>query len=632
MTYFRTISSFLFAVGLLILVASHNYLLFHVLAEFFSIIIACGIFMFAWASRRMLANDYLLFLGIAYLFIAGIDLIHTLTFKGMGILDVNESDVATQLWIAARYLESTTLLVAPLFLTRRMNPDLVFVGFGLVFTLIIGTIFFWEVFPSSYIEGQGLTQFKILSEYLICLMLLAAAAFLIYHRRKFEPDVLRLLIAAILLTAGAELTFTTYVSVYDWANFTGHLLKIFSFYLIYVAIIKTGLTRPYSLLFRDLKQSQDEERIAREELKVERDALLKSEERFRTLADNISQHAWMADAQGGVFWYNKRWYEYSGSSPAEMEGSGWRKVHHPDHIDRVTQKMAHCLATGEICEDTFPLKDRGGQYRWFLSRAVPIKDDMGRVRRWFGTLTDITELREAQQALKQTADRLARSNLELEQFAYVASHDLKAPLGMISGFLNLLARRYRGKLDAKADEYIQHAIAATERMQQLIQDALTLSQVETRGNPFKLIYVREPLTRALDNLRGEIEESRAEVTFAEMPMVPADGNQLVQLFQNLIGNAIKYRNPDQPPRIKITTREQEAEWEFLVGDNGVGFDPQHAKRIFQIFQRLHTSREYPGTGIGLAICKKIVEHHGGRIWVETEPGRGSSFFFTLPKA
>jgi two-component system, chemotaxis family, sensor kinase Cph1 len=114
--------------------------------------------------------------------------------------------------------------------------------------------------------------------------------------------------------------------------------------------------------------------------------------------------------------------------------------------------------------------------------------------------------------------------------------------------------------------------------------------------------------------------------------VPADGNQLVQLFQNLIGNAIKYRNPDQPPRIKITTREQEAEWEFLVGDNGVGFDPQHAQRIFQIFQRLHTSREYPGTGIGLAICKKIVEHHGGRIWVETEPGRGSSFFFTLPKA
>jgi signal transduction histidine kinase len=245
--------------------------------------------------------------------------------------------------------------------------------------------------------------------------------------------------------------------------------------------------------------------------------------------------------------------------------------------------------------------------------------------------TEITERKQAEDERVRLIAELARSNRELEQFAYLTSHDLQAPLRSIIGFLALLSRRYKGKLDAEADEFIKFTVEGAERMQHLINDILTLSQVGTRGNPIDWVDSREPLANALDNLQVEMEESRAEVTFDKLPVITADRNQLAQLFQNLIGNAIKYRKAEEPPRIHIVAEVKEVEWEFRVSDNGIGFDPQYAERIFQIFQRLHTVREYTGTGIGLAICKKIVERHGGRIWVESEPGKGSTFFFTLPK-
>jgi PAS domain S-box-containing protein len=361
-------------------------------------------------------------------------------------------------------------------------------------------------------------------------------------------------------------------------------------------------------------------------------ALRESEERFRTLADNMSQFAWMTDEKGWIFWYNKRWYEYTGTALEDMEGWGWRKTHHPDQVDRVVAKFSKAIATGEVWEDTFPLRGKDGQYRWFLSRAVPIRDEQGRVRRWFGTNTDITELREAQLAIEKTVEELARSNRELEQFAYIASHDLQTPLRAVTGFLDLLSRRYKGQLGPEADEFISFAVDGAQRMHQLINDILAYSRVGTRGKPLERLESGEPLARALGHLKAEIEESGAEVTVGELPAVTGDRNQLAQLFQNLVGNAIKYRKKEEPPRIRITAEEKTGEWQFRVRDNSIGFDPQHADRIFQIFQRLHTISEYPGTGIGLAICRKIIERHGGRIWAESEPGQGATFFFTLPKA
>lgn len=236
---------------------------------------------------------------------------------------------------------------------------------------------------------------------------------------------------------------------------------------------------------------------------------------------------------------------------------------------------------------------------------------------------------QGEQALRRTADDLARSNKDLEQFAYVSSHDLREPLRTVTGFVQLLQDRYRDRLDERANEYIDYAVDGAKRMQQLIDDLLAYSRVGSSGAAFRPLDVGQTLDRVLIALKGSIEESHAEVTRDEMPVIFADPTLLAQVFQNLIGNAIKFRS-SAPPSIHVgATREKNA-WLFTVRDNGIGMEQKYADRIFVIFKRLHTRDKYPGTGIGLAICKRIVEQHGGSIWVESELGRGATFSFTIP--
>ena len=229
---------------------------------------------------------------------------------------------------------------------------------------------------------------------------------------------------------------------------------------------------------------------------------------------------------------------------------------------------------------------------------------------------------------RRAEGELVRSNAELEQFAYVASHDLQEPLRMVASFTQLLARRYRGKLDADADEFIGFAVDGATRMQRLLNDLLAYSRVGTRRKPFAAIDCNSVLSDVLANLKPAIEESGAVITHEPLPFVRGDEVQLIQLFQNLIGNAVKFHG-QEPPQVHISAKLQDGDWGFAVRDNGIGIAPEQQERIFLIFQRLHHRSEYPGTGIGLALCHRIVEHHGGRIWVESEVGKGSTFHFTI---
>ncbi|MGB2723471.1 MAG: ATP-binding protein [Nitrospira sp.] len=238
------------------------------------------------------------------------------------------------------------------------------------------------------------------------------------------------------------------------------------------------------------------------------------------------------------------------------------------------------------------------------------------------------DLVEARQKLEESVAELGRSNADLQQFAYVASHDLQEPLRMVSSYTQLIARRYKGKLDADADEFIAFAVDGANRMQRLILDLLAYSRVNTAGRQFEPTAMETVLKAALNNLTNAVKESQAVITHDPLPAVMGDDKQLAQLFQNLLSNAVKFGGA-QPPRIHISAKQTDGEWLFSVRDHGIGLDPQYADRIFVIFQRLHTREEYPGTGIGLAICKKIVERHGGRIWVESELGKGATFYFTL---
>ena len=238
------------------------------------------------------------------------------------------------------------------------------------------------------------------------------------------------------------------------------------------------------------------------------------------------------------------------------------------------------------------------------------------------------DLVEARQKLEESVAELGRSNADLQQFAYVASHDLQEPLRMVSSYTQLIARRYKGKLDADADEFIAFAVDGANRMQRLILDLLAYSRVNTAGRQFEPTAMETVLKAALNNLTNAVKESQAIITHDPLPAVMGDDKQLAQLFQNLLSNAVKFGGA-QPPRIHISAKQTDGEWLFSVRDHGIGLDPQYADRIFVIFQRLHTREEYPGTGIGLAICKKIVERHGGRMWVESELGKGATFYFTL---
>ena len=233
---------------------------------------------------------------------------------------------------------------------------------------------------------------------------------------------------------------------------------------------------------------------------------------------------------------------------------------------------------------------------------------------------------------KKLEEELKRSNHELQQFAYVASHDLQEPLRTIASFTQLLARRYEGKLDEDADEFIEYIVDASIRMKQQIEDLLEFSRVMTRGGEFKKLKVRTILKEEISGLKALIDETNAQISYDPLPELYADPRQIARLLQNLITNSIKFRKPNEPPKIHISCRKDDERNEYILGvsDNGIGIDPQYQDRIFTIFQRLHTKDEYQGTGIGLAVAKKIVERHGGHIWVKSEFNKGSTFYFTIP--
>jgi PAS domain S-box-containing protein len=245
------------------------------------------------------------------------------------------------------------------------------------------------------------------------------------------------------------------------------------------------------------------------------------------------------------------------------------------------------------------------------------------------TMTDITDRKRAEEALQRTAEELARSNRDLAQFASVASHDLQEPLRTVTGFVQLLRKEYGDRLDANAGTYIGYAVDGVKRMQTLISDLLAYARVGTSDLKPAPTDASAALRQALGNLHQSIQEVGAEITHSELPTVLADQSQLAQLLQNLVGNALKFRS-EAPPKIHVVARREGDYWQFSVSDNGIGIDPQFRDHIFEIFRRLHTHKQYAGTGIGLAICKKIVDRHGGRIWVESEPGQGATFYFTLP--
>ncbi len=316
-----------------------------------------------------------------------------------------------------------------------------------------------------------------------------------------------------------------------------------------------------------------------------------------------------------------------GYTEAELLSTPFIEFVHPD--DRAaTVTLAKMLSRGKSMpgfENRYRCKD--GFYKWLSWNYTPGAGDEAA----YAVGYDVTDRKEAEQRLRDTMTDLERSNSELQQFAYIASHDLQEPLRMVASYTQLLADRYGGSLDEKADKYIEYAVDGANRMQRMINELLAYSRVTTQGKPFNEVNCNAVIEEILANLSLAIRDADAAVTHDDLPTIVADQGQLVQLFQNLIANAIKFRG-DQKPQVHVSAQEGQGEWVFAVEDNGIGIDRKYTERIFQMFQRLHKRSEYPGTGMGLAVCRRIVERHGGRIWVDSEPGKGSAFYCAIPTA
>lgn len=359
--------------------------------------------------------------------------------------------------------------------------------------------------------------------------------------------------------------------------------------------------------------------------------LKESELWLRNIFNSLEEAVMVISSDRTVINSNKAVEEIFGYTEKELSGKS-TEILHVDHAHYVEfgRKLNEAFERGVAAEFEFKAKRKNGEIFPTEHTVSLLKDEVGNSIGIVSVVRDISERKKAETALRKTLDELERSNAELEQFAYVASHDLQEPLRAVVGFLQLLQCRYTDQLDEKGQHYIERSVTAGHRMQSLIADLLMLSRVNTRGSSFKQTDFNIIIDTVRDNLQSIIEETHAEISSSPLPDPPVDGHQIVSLFQNLIQNAIKY-NRSPKPRVHIDCQDAGDYWCFSVKDNGIGISPKFHERIFMIFQRLHTIREYSGTGVGLALCKKIVERHGGKIWVESELEEGATFFFSIPK-
>jgi len=578
----------------------YSYLLFHSIAEIFSILVAFGIFVVAWNARRLLDNSYFIFIGIAFLFVGLLDLAHTLAYSGMGVFPEYGTNLATQLWVGARYMQALSLLIAPLLIGRRLRVNWLLLGYSVVTALLVVSIFYWRNFPVCFIEGTGLTSFKIISEYVISLLLLGAIFAMWQKRREFDTNVLGFLFAAIIVTIVSELAFTLYQSPYGLPNLIGHFLKIVVFYLIYKAIIETGLVRPYNLLFRNLKQS---------------------EERYRDLYEEAPDAYFSVGTNGYIMRANRRAAELLGYSRVEMVGRPAADLYAdtPNGRTKAQKVFQRFLAGQEIRDEEMEMRRADGTSLWVNLSVRPIVDEEGRVIASRSVLTDITE--------QKKLDRLK------DDFINLVSHELRSPLTVIMGAINTVLSEGANLSEEETHQLLKDAALESETLSHLLGNLLELSRVQAERLVLhaEAIDVKRVIQEAIEGVKRQSSAHRFVVSAPQkLPPVYADPLRLERIIYNLLENAVKYS--PQGREIKVTVKPDGEQLVIGVSDRGVGISPADQAKLFAPFQRLEESRlgGVRGVGLGLLVCQRLVEAHGGRIWVESKPGRGSTFFFTLP--
>ncbi len=605
------------AVGVIALVglyviSRYSYPAFHTIAELFGIIIGFSLFMLLWNSRRIIDNNYLVFIGIAYVSVAGLDLIHTLAYREINLFIGYGTNLPTQLWIAARYVESISLLTAPFFIHRKLKPGWTLASY-IALTVVLLTSAFGGLFPDCYIDGIGLTPFKIISEYIISAILLCSLILLLRNRNEFDRDILVLLTLSIIITIGSELAFTFYVGFYDIPNLIGHYLKIISFYLIYKAIIEMGLSKPYNLMFRNLQQHEM--------------ALRESEERHRLLFEHSMDAILQMLPDGRILSANPTACRMFGCTEAELVQLGRDGI--ADSSDpRLGPAMEERARTGMFKgELTYMRKDKT-KFPVDIT-SVSFRDEGGTVRSSI-FIRDITERKLAADAVIHQAAKLEAMNQELESFAYSVSHDLRAPLRAIDGYSRMILSKQGDKFDDETKTRFNVIRHTTATMAKLIDDLLEFSRMGRKDLHITEIDMRQLLATTWEELQGLHPDRRMTLTMNELQPAWGDTALIKQVLINILSNAVKFTKGREEALIEVGNCIEENATVYYIRDNGVGFDMRYSDKLFKVFQRLHSADNFEGTGVGLSIVQRIIDRHGGRIWAESEVSKGATFYFTLP--
>lgn len=577
-----------------------GYLLFHTLVELFSIVVAFAVFIVTWNSRKMQDNAFLHLVGISYIFIGALDLLHTLTYGGMNIIQV-DGFPGNQFWVATRMMEALTLVCGLLILRRRirLNSDVVFLGYFVVSVLIVLTILVWKVFPVCFVQGLGQTPFKVYMEYKIIATLLVAASLLVGSKTRFSPSVYKFLLASMIFTIVSECCFATYLSNTGTINELGHYAKLVSFFLIYKANVETGFIRPTDLIFKDLKES---------------------EQKYRTLAENLPGMVLRFDPQFKCIYANRSISLLAGSNGfIENSIEGQLQVYLVPLLHRAGQ-------SGEQQMESFELKGSQGS-EFHTIQVIPEKSSQDQQLSYLVICNDVTGLKRTQlqlQQLNDTKDKL---------FSIIA-HDLKNPFTSLLTYSELIYKKSSSLDRIKIEQMATRMNHSAKEAYALLENLLSWSSVQTgllRAVP-ELLSVRE-LLEQMHSLMGPLAQQKGislVVGNIEQTNVFADRQMVATVLRNLVSNALKFSF--QNGQVEIAVSQVDGFALFSVADTGTGIPVESQAKLLEVgnkFSSIGTASE-SGTGLGLVLCREFIELNGGKIYFQSELGVGTTFFFTLP--
>lgn len=584
----------------------YNYLLFHTLVELFSIIVAFAVFTVTWNSRKMLDNSYLFFQGITYLFIGGLDLMHTITFKGMQII-LSDTYFSNQFWVATRFLEAAALIVGFYYLVgkRRLNADLAFIAYIVITLSIILSILVWKTFPPCFVDGIGQTQFKINAEYTIIAVLFLSIYLLLKYRSKFETSIFRFLLLSISFTVLSEFCFTLYVSNYSASNAVGHIAKLIAFFFTYKAVVEKGFIKPTTLIFKNLTDS---------------------EKKYRTLSENLPVLIFRFDRDTNCIYANKAVQRLLNAAPmfyAEktVDGLG------------LPQTFAACIKD-LLQEATNTKEEKEMNYSFDAGRHYSLKV----IPEYTSELHDFTYLIISYDIteLKVNEKTLQDLNSTKDKFFSIIAHDLKTPFTSILAFSDLLQKNAVKFSPVKIEQMALSIRKSAQNAYSLLENLLSWSRLQTGALLPKpeLIDARHLMKEnaELFSSLSMLKEISIEFSEESSGQVYSDRQMLNTVLRNLISNAVKFSHTNSKIILKAVPDHDQVL--FSIQDFGTGIESQYIDRLFKLESSFTTTgtKNEKGSGLGLILTKEFVEKSHGKIWLESIPGLGTTFFFSIPAA